>query len=257
MLQPDLPVYPVPALCPPVPALIARKADRPTEEQYGDFQAAYDYFNKALFGGKLPQCLITLVRSRRFRGYFLTEGFISADGEGRKTDEIAMNPESFEGRTDKAILSTLVHEMCHLQQFHFGKPSPGGYHNKQWGDYMKAVGLYPSNTGLLMGKETGVQMTHYVLEGEAFCKAADALIAQGWAIRWRTPQDMALSAAGGLSGFVPPSMPLLMGKRATAKRQSKTRYTCPVSGVAAWGKPGLTLYTAAGAALMLAMIEEG
>jgi len=250
VLQPDLPVY-------PVPVVIARKADRPTEEQYGDFQAAYDFFNKALFQGRLPQCLITLVRSRRFRGYFMTEGFVSADGQGRKTDEIAMNPESFAGRTDKAILSTLVHEMTHLEQYHEGKPSPGGYHNKQWGDLMKRVGLYPSNTGLLMGKETGVQMTHYILEGEAFDKAADKLLATGWAIRWRTPTDLALSAAGGLSGFVPPSMPQLTGKRAVAKRASKTRYTCLVSGANAWGKPGLTLYTAEGAAVMLAMIEEG
>ena len=254
MLQPDLPNYPVTALCPPVPAVIV-KVDRPTEEQYGDFQLAYDFFNKALFGGKLPQCLITLVRSRRFRGYFLTEGFISADGQGRKTDEIAMNPESFAGRTDKAILSTLVHEMCHLKQFHFGKPSPGGYHNKEWGTFMKAVGQYPSNTGLLMGAETGVQMTHYIIEGEAFDKACDALLARGWSIRWRTPQDMELAAAGGLSMFVPPSMPQLTGKRAVAKRASKTRYTCPVSGVNAWGKPGLTLFTVEGAAAMLPMVE--
>ena len=147
--------------------------------------------------------------------------------------------------------------MTHLEQFHFGKPSPGGYHNKQWGDYMRRVGLYPSNTGAPGGKETGVQMTHYILDGEAFDRACDALLASGWAIRWRTPTDLALQAAGGLSGFVPPSMPLLMGKRAVAKRSSKTRYTCPVTGAAAWGKPGLTLYTGEGAALMLAMIEEG
>jgi len=259
MLQPDLPVYPVPALVPPCPAIIAkapRGPDRPTEEQYGDFQAAYDFFNRELFEGRLPQCLITLVRSRRFRGYFLTEGFASADGEGRKTDEIAMNPESFAGRTDKAILSTLVHEMTHLEQYHFGKPSPGGYHNKEWGTLMKRVGLYPSNTGALMGKETGVQMTHYILEKEAFCVAADKLIASGWSIRWRTPSDLLLAAAGGLSSFVPPSMPQLTGKRAVAKRASKTRYTCPVSGANAWGKPGLTLYTAEGAATLQPMREE-
>ncbi len=229
--------------------------DRPTEEQYGDFQAAYDFFNRELFKGNLPQCLITLVRSRRFRGYFLTEGFVSADGEGRKTDEIAMNPESFEGRTDKAILSTLVHEMCHLQQYHQGKPSPGGYHNAEWGAYMRAVGLRPSNTGLPDGKETGVQMTHYVIDGGAFDRTADVLLATGWAIRWRTAQDMAQAAAGGLSAFVPPGMPKLTGKLAVAKRASKTRYTCPVSGVNVWGKPGMVLYTATGAAKLLPMIE--
>jgi hypothetical protein len=29
-------------------------------------------------------------------------------------------------------LSTLVHEMAHLQQNHFGKSSRTGYHNKEW-----------------------------------------------------------------------------------------------------------------------------
>jgi hypothetical protein len=56
-----------------------------------------------------------------------------------------------------------VHEMVHVWQHAFGKPSAGGYHNKQWAAKMKAVGLQPSSTGYVGGKETGQRVTHYVI----------------------------------------------------------------------------------------------
>jgi hypothetical protein len=31
----------------------------PTEKTYGDLNLAYDFFNKTLFHGRLPRCLIT------------------------------------------------------------------------------------------------------------------------------------------------------------------------------------------------------
>jgi hypothetical protein len=33
-----------------------------TREDYGEFDAAYGWFNEKLFGGTLPPCLITLQR---------------------------------------------------------------------------------------------------------------------------------------------------------------------------------------------------
>ena len=39
------------------------------------------------------------------------------------------------------ILGTLVHEMCHQWQHELGNPSRSGYHNKEWGNKMKEVGL--------------------------------------------------------------------------------------------------------------------
>lgn len=62
-------------------------------------------------------------------------------------DEIAMNPVYFSIRTIKATLSTLVHEMVHQWQFHFGKAGRRGYHNKEWAALMERVGLMPSDTG--------------------------------------------------------------------------------------------------------------
>lgn len=217
-------------------------AIKPTDETYGDFQAAYDHFNRVLFAGSLPNAMITVVRSRRFRGYYMSEGFQACGVDGAKADEIAMNPEAFKGRTDKAILSTLVHEMTHLQQFHFGTPSTGGYHNKEWGGYMKLVGLHPSHTGAEGGNETGVAMTHYIVEGGPFDVACEALLATGWSIRWRTPLEMLAAASGGLSNLVPAKLPKAPGMRAAAKRASKTTYICTHCGGKAWAKPNAGLY---------------
>ena len=37
----------------------------PTVQAYGELQAAFDYYNRALFGGELPFCLITMQREKR------------------------------------------------------------------------------------------------------------------------------------------------------------------------------------------------
>ncbi len=53
------------------------------------------------------------------------------------TDEIAMNPSYFGVVPLLEILQTLVHEMAHAWQFHFGEPGRRGYHNKEWADKWK------------------------------------------------------------------------------------------------------------------------
>ena len=141
---------------------------KPTIDAYTDFQKYYDLFNKKLFGGKLPDCLITYQRGKNFMAYYSPKRF--SKGE-QKTDEIAMNPTAFSSHDKTQILQTLVHEMCHLQQEHFGKPSRGGYHNKEWGSMMKNVGLQPFGVGKNnYGKETGQQMSDKIIEGGAFDK---------------------------------------------------------------------------------------
>lgn len=135
-----------------------------------------------------------------------------------------MNPETFAGRTDTEILSTLVHEMTHLQQHHFGKPSRNGYHNKAWAALMLAVGLIPSATGQPGGAQTGQNMTHYIEEGGAFARACAQLLAGGFVFRYQ-------AAGRGLKG----------GSAAKKKRASKTKYSCAECGQNAWAKPGAKL----------------
>ena len=126
----------------------------PTKTTYAELQAAWRHFNKALFGNQLPPCLVTLQRRANARGYFSSERF-EHRVDRSTTDEIALNPKHFVDRSPADTLSTLVHEMVHLKQQHFGKPARGRYHNKQWADWMAELGLEPTNTGEPGGKRTG------------------------------------------------------------------------------------------------------
>jgi hypothetical protein len=160
-----------------------RTAPAPTELQYGALQRAYDHFNNALFAGRLPSCMITLQRQARTLGYFSPRKFIALQGDAR-TDEIALNPAHFHQRTPLETCSTLVHEMMHLAQEHFGKPAKGRYHNKECAAGMKAIGLHPSSTGEPGGAETGDHMSHYIIPGGPFALAYEAFERTGATIVW-------------------------------------------------------------------------
>ena len=160
---------------------------------------------------------MTLQRHANTRGYFSPQRF-KGRVEKQTVHELALNPDTFTGRTDEMILSTLVHEMVHVWQETYGEPSRRGYHNRQWAEKMLAVGLQPSSTGGLGGMETGQAMSHYVLpEGRyagAFAKLADS----GLQLHWQSVQ-----AVGG------------------AKITSKRKFTCPECRQNAWAKPGARL----------------
>lgn len=154
----------------------------PTNQVHQALQFAYDFFNRSLFRGELPPCLISLQRKAKTQGYFSFRRFIAEDG--RYTDEIALNPEFFGVLPVLDTLSTLVHEMCHLWQQHFGRPGRRGYHNKEWADKMEAIGLMPSDTHKPGGKRTGEHMGDYILEDGLFMQAARNLLKTEFSIHW-------------------------------------------------------------------------
>ena len=203
----------------------------PTAETYQELQTAYDHFNKGLFGGSLPLCLITLQRKSQTYGYFCPERFVNRAGD--MTDEIAMNPEWFAVRSVEEVLSTLAHEMAHLWQAHFGNPGRARYHNKEWGNQMEAIGLMPSNTGELGGKRTGDQMTHYVIEGGAFQGVCAGLLTTDYTLSWmdRFPAGGDTAGVEGVDGTE--------GKE--PKKATRIKYSCPSCGINVWGKPALRL----------------
>ena len=135
----------------------------PTHATYEALREAWDHFNERLFDSALPDCLVTLQRKRGAKGYYCFSRFGERSGE-EVVDEISLNPATFLERTDREIISTLVHEMAHQWQFHFGKPGRRGYHNKEWARKMLELGLIPTHTGLPGGKQTGQSMTHYIEE---------------------------------------------------------------------------------------------
>ena len=117
----------------------AASSIKPTKETYDRLQQAHEHFNKALFGGTLPNALITFQRRKGSFGYFAGGRFTNEDGH--RADEIALNPAHFTSRSQKDILATLVHEMAHQWQRHEGQPGRGRYHNREWAEKMKELGM--------------------------------------------------------------------------------------------------------------------
>ena len=147
-----------------------------------------------------------------------------------RTDEIALNPDTFVGRNDKEILSTLVHEMCHLWQAHEGKPGRGGYHNRQWAGKMCEAGLQPiefNKYGEKTGKMTGQHVSHEIIPGGPFDVAADRLLATGFRLKWQSALSMPL-------GDNTPAM-------LEPKKRNKVKYSCPICEQNAWAKPAARL----------------
>ncbi len=164
------------------PTLFAAAGAAPTRVTYSELQQAYDHFNARLFGGQLPGCLITLQREKRTCGYFSAARFASLDGG--TTDEIAMNPTYFAAVPLIETMQTMVHEMCHLWQHHFGTPGRGRYHNEEWASKMEAVGLMPSSTGQPGGKRTGDMMADYALSGGRFLEVCAELLTSSFQLSW-------------------------------------------------------------------------
>jgi len=188
-----------------------------TLKEYQGFQRAYDFFNRELFADSLPQVLVTLQRHANTRGYFSPERF-KGRVEKAVVHELALNPDTFTGRTDELILSTLTHEMCHVWQETFGEPSRRGYHNRQWAGKMREVGLQPTSTGEPGGMETGQAVTHFIIPEGRYSKAYARLAETGFALHWQSTP-----AVG------------------SAKKSSKNKFTCPECGQNAWAKPGARL----------------
>ncbi len=192
----------------------------PTTETYMGLDRAFQFYNERLFDNRLSPVVFTLTRKRpQNLGYFWADQFKHRE-DGDTTHEISMNPHNL-NRDLTDVLSTLVHEMTHLEQQEFGKPSKNGHHNKEWVGLMERVGLIPSNTGAPGGKQTGRQMTHYVEAGGPFEAATKELIDLGFDIPYFTQPRMAGAEK--------------------KKDLSKVKHTCPTCDFKAWAKQGANI----------------
>lgn len=211
---------------------------KPTQSTAKSLQAAFDHFNRTLFGSTLPQCMVTLRTFGKARGYFSPDRFVNLT-EVSTVHEIALDPRQFVDRSEVETLSTLVHEMCHLWQAAHGSMSRAGYHNAEWGTEMKRIGLHPSDTAAPGGKETGQRMSHYIVEGGPFALAAAKLVASGRApLAWSdiegfltaSPSAVPAPLAGALAGRT---------AKVSTKAGKRTKFVCPACQGAVWGKESI------------------
>lgn len=173
------PVHPATAQ---TPAADQERLANATPEAYQELQQAYEHFNRELFEGQLPGCLITLHRDRKTMSYFSPTRFGSR--RGQLSDEISLNPTYFGTLSVSQVMQALVHEMVHQWQAHRGDPGRGRYHNKEFADKMESIGLIPSSTGKPGGQRTGESMNDYPQDGGPFEQAVAKLEATGYSLSW-------------------------------------------------------------------------
>lgn len=245
---------------------MSRASENPTVQAYAELQAAFDHYNERLFDAKLPPCLITMQREKHTYGYFSSKRFAHR-GNRQMTDEIAMNPCYFGVVPLLEILQTMVHEMAHAWQCHFGKPSRRSYHNKEWADKMESIGLMPSSTGAPGGARTGEKMADYPIPGGRFMQATDELLATGFQVSWldRYPPQRIVAIATGTAtaaAAAAVTMPAAADEAESillatdqgvrdrlelapllepqaGNRSNRVKYRCPGCGAQVWGKPSL------------------
>ncbi|MFK5949707.1 MAG: SprT-like domain-containing protein [Methylococcales bacterium] len=231
---------------------------RPTPETYSEWQMAYDFINQNLFKDELPACLITFQREKNSMGYFSQERF--ANRSGNKTDEIALNPAFFAVTGMNDALSTLAHEMCHLWQFHFGKPGRGRYHNREWAKKMINIGLMPSSTGLEGGDKTGDQMNDYIIMGGVFERCIIDLSGKGFKLQWmdrfiakptnivelstkikdlENADDDVIASEMGMEQALIDVLEADFGRIKKPKLGNRSKYTCTICEINLWAKPDL------------------
>lgn len=254
------------------------KTGAPTLAYAAQLQEAFEHYNKHLFDGVLPPCLMTFQRVAKTFGYFSEQRFLSAKS-GEATDEIAINPQYLANYPPLEAMQTLVHEMVHMWQYHFGKPSKRSYHNREWAAKMEAIGLMPSSTGEPGGARTGEKMGDYPIRGGRFLQVTLELFAGEpfflmWYDRFSAPGRrssvalpvrvaQALSSPdvvvevledddGDASGVLPawltsapasthPDLAGALAVRTSGQSGQRHKYSCASCGVNVWDRKGLNL----------------
>ena len=235
----------------------------PTNDFYSFFQYIYEFYNKNLYDEELPNCMFVIVRKKATFGHFIPERW--ENDQKIKSDEIAINPLMFGQYPLIEILQTIVHEMCHLWQYHFGERTRKSYHDKQWGNKMESMGLMPSNTGKPGGKKTGQQMMDYIIEDGKFIEQTKILVSNDifkklWYDRFGVVPNLELSAeqeaqcngantineiskVPDIKNFHSPIRHVLLNNSNTleSSKKVKIKYNCSYCNANVWGKPGLNI----------------
>jgi len=211
--------------------------ESPSLSQTQVYSKLTDYLNKKLFNGELKECMYVFSRNKNLTGgYFSPQRW--SNELGTEIPEIAINANVLADGDLPNMLQILVHEQVHFWQFLTGSPGRGGYHNQEWADKAKELGLLPVNVDN-PDCETGDKISTSIIPGslveqviaEILTTKADELV-----FPWSTKPLMVDDDGTPVpppqrSEPDPPSKPQKSGKR--------TKYQCGVCGNKVWGKQSL------------------
>lgn len=209
----------------------------PTDEQYGALQGAFHLFNRRLFDGSLPACLLTLDGQGGRYSSFRRAQFRRI-GEGWATaHEISLNPSHLLRRDERDSAVALVHEMAHLWQHVFGTPGRGSYHNSEFSGKLASIGLATRSSSHPGTRRTGESVKHLVVEGGPFDRAYEELCQSGWRLRWgHDPTKGCGAGEGGGRGESGAGR-----RRSQRRRLGRVKFHCDGCGLNAWAKPSARL----------------
>lgn len=219
-------------------------------------QQAAVHFNAALFESALPEHVVTLQRSLRTDGNFLTERW--RDPSGRMLHEIALNPQCFAGMHLLGLMTTLVRQQGHLWQYAHGTPSRCGYHNLEWTQKMTAVGFKVIALDGGGRRRSGQRIELAPTPDGPFLSACVELTSQGFGLAWidrgfdaDAEAPIASLAGAGLDRATRARLTARFGAgfiRLTSLRnierdavKRKVKYSCAACHANVWGRHGLAL----------------
>lgn len=159
---------------------------RPNPELYGRLSYAQSFFNDRLFGGKLPECLVTLRTKGRSASHLASERY-RRNHDGRTAPEISLNSTHFAVLGDREICAAIVRRQVDLVceecdgPTQKAKSASKGYRGKRWAALMKHIGLEPIAAS---GKATGYSVRHTIASGGPFDRACTELLESGFRIDW-------------------------------------------------------------------------
>lgn len=186
---------------------------------YDSLEKAFDFYNRNLFKSKLPEVVFSIENRNNIKGFFSSSCFMNSNS--KKVSKITLNSVYFEKGKEKAVLSTLVHEMCHLMMFMEGEKCTAGYHSKKWAELMCSIGLIPTDNGKKDGKMTGFTMTHYIEKGGKFDLFTEKLLNGGFKFNVINAKENSFDAA----------------EKKHSLRGKRYLYKCGCSSF--WGRKGL------------------
>jgi len=202
------------------------KALSPTKELYGEINALLEWLNRSFYRGELPLPMVTFRNGQKCFGvYVVPEKWDHVTGARRR--EFRLSPLMLRQASFETQCMELLQLMEHLRQ---GKPTRTNYHDRDYAEGMKALGLRTHRQGR-PDKETGELITLSVIPGGKFEKLV-ARKSESFAFSWAIRE--AVASGGGEDS----------GDADTAKTESKSgrkfKYQCPVEGcsTAFWGKDG-------------------
>jgi len=140
------------------------------------------YTNKRLFAGTLPPAQIFLKSLRSSVCTF--EGHVIDHVSGQRIDRINVNSRVLKRTPVAKLIISLIDAMISQKQFHYGAPGRGSYRNKERAALSKEIGLIPSDTAAMGGKDTGENVLFYYDVGSAVDDLIRELLSFEFVITW-------------------------------------------------------------------------